>query len=39
LSEAEIAEILLHRAVYAGAPAANAAFAIAKRTLEKNEGD
>jgi 3-oxoadipate enol-lactonase / 4-carboxymuconolactone decarboxylase len=34
LSEAEIAEILLHTAVYAGAPAGNAAFAIAKRTLE-----
>jgi len=36
LSEAEIAEILLHTAVYAGAPAANAAFAIAKRTLEED---
>lgn len=35
LSEAEIAEILLHTAVYAGAPAGNAAFAIAKRTLEE----
>jgi 3-oxoadipate enol-lactonase / 4-carboxymuconolactone decarboxylase len=35
LSEAEIAEILLHTAVYTGAPAANAAFAIAKRTLEE----
>jgi 3-oxoadipate enol-lactonase/4-carboxymuconolactone decarboxylase len=35
LSEAEIAEILLHAAVYTGAPAANAAFAIAKRTLEE----
>jgi len=35
LSEAEIAEILLHTAVYAGAPAANAAFAIAQRTLEE----
>lgn len=33
LSEAEIAEILLHTAVYTGAPAANAAFAIAQRTL------
>jgi 3-oxoadipate enol-lactonase/4-carboxymuconolactone decarboxylase len=33
LTEAEIAEILLHTAVYAGAPAANAAFAIAQRTL------
>jgi 3-oxoadipate enol-lactonase / 4-carboxymuconolactone decarboxylase len=35
LSEAEIAEILLHAAVYTGAPAANAAFAIAKKTLEE----
>lgn len=34
LSEAEIAEVLLHTAVYTGAPAGNAAFAIAKRTLE-----
>lgn len=38
LSEAEIAEILLHTAVYAGAPAGNAAFAIAKRTLEETPG-
>jgi 3-oxoadipate enol-lactonase/4-carboxymuconolactone decarboxylase len=36
LSEAEIAEILLHTTVYAGAPAGNAAFAIAKRTLEED---
>jgi 3-oxoadipate enol-lactonase/4-carboxymuconolactone decarboxylase len=36
LSEPEIAEILLHTAVYAGAPAGNAAFAIAKRTLEED---
>jgi 3-oxoadipate enol-lactonase/4-carboxymuconolactone decarboxylase len=35
LTEAEIAEILLHTAVYTGAPAANAAFAAAKRTLEE----
>jgi 3-oxoadipate enol-lactonase/4-carboxymuconolactone decarboxylase len=35
LTEAEIAEVLLHTAVYAGAPAANAAFAIAKRTLDE----
>ncbi|MFL6118915.1 4-carboxymuconolactone decarboxylase [Actinophytocola sp.] len=34
LSEAEIAEILLHTAVYTGAPAVNAAFAIARRTLD-----
>jgi 4-carboxymuconolactone decarboxylase len=30
----EIAEVLKHVAVYAGVPAANAAFAIAKRILE-----
>ena len=29
----EIAEVLLHTAVYAGAPAANSAFAVAHRTL------
>jgi 3-oxoadipate enol-lactonase/4-carboxymuconolactone decarboxylase len=38
LSEAEIAEILLHTAVYTGAPAANAAFAIARRTLDGDAG-
>jgi 4-carboxymuconolactone decarboxylase len=31
----EIAEVLLHTAVYAGVPAANAAFAIAQRTLDE----
>jgi 4-carboxymuconolactone decarboxylase len=36
LSEEEIAEVLLHTAVYAGVPAANAAFAIAQRVLEEN---
>jgi 4-carboxymuconolactone decarboxylase len=35
MSEAEIGEVLLHTAVYAGVPAANAAFAIAKRVLEE----
>jgi 3-oxoadipate enol-lactonase/4-carboxymuconolactone decarboxylase len=35
LTEAEIAEILLHTAVYTGAPAANAAFAAAQRTLDE----
>lgn len=35
LSDAEIAEVLLHTAVYAGVPAANAAFAIAQRVLEE----
>ncbi|HEX6676303.1 MAG TPA: 4-carboxymuconolactone decarboxylase [Actinomycetes bacterium] len=33
LSAEEIGEVLLHTAVYAGVPAANAAFAIAQRTL------
>lgn len=33
LSQAEISEVLLHTAVYAGVPAANAALAIAQRTL------
>ncbi|TAM77195.1 MAG: 4-carboxymuconolactone decarboxylase [Chloroflexota bacterium] len=31
----EIAEVLLHSAVYAGVPAANTAFAIAQRTLRE----
>jgi alkylhydroperoxidase/carboxymuconolactone decarboxylase family protein YurZ len=34
LSKAQIGEVLLQTAVYAGVPAANAAFAIAQRTLE-----
>jgi 4-carboxymuconolactone decarboxylase len=33
LTPAEISEILLHTALYAGLPAANSAFAIAQRTL------
>ncbi|MEN3360838.1 MAG: 4-carboxymuconolactone decarboxylase [Mycobacteriales bacterium] len=33
LTGAEISEVLLHTAVYAGIPAANAAFRIAERTL------
>jgi len=33
LTPAEITEVLLHTAIYAGVPAANAAFAIAQRTL------
>lgn len=33
LTAAEISEVLLHTAVYAGAPAANAAFRIAQETL------
>lgn len=35
LSPAEIGEVLLHTAVYAGVPAANAAFAIAEDVLAK----
>jgi 4-carboxymuconolactone decarboxylase len=34
LSADEIAEVLLHSAVYAGVPAANSAFAVAQRTLD-----
>jgi len=33
LTPQEIGEVLLHTAIYAGVPAANAAFAIAQRTL------
>ena len=39
LSEAEIGEVLLHTAIYAGVPAANAAFAVAKRELAANGAD
>jgi 4-carboxymuconolactone decarboxylase len=35
LTAEEISEVLLHTAVYAGVPAANAAFAIAQRTLDE----
>jgi 4-carboxymuconolactone decarboxylase len=35
LTPEEISEVLLHTAVYAGVPAANAAFAIAQRTLQE----
>ena len=34
LTPAEIAEVLLHTSVYAGVPAANAAFAIAQRVIQ-----
>ena len=37
LSEAELAEVLIHTAVYAGVPAANAAFAVAQRVLDSGE--
>jgi 4-carboxymuconolactone decarboxylase len=33
LTREEITEVLLHTAVYAGVPAANTAFAVARRTL------
>jgi 4-carboxymuconolactone decarboxylase len=33
LSDEEIAEVLLHTAVYAGVPASNRAFAVAQRVL------
>jgi 3-oxoadipate enol-lactonase / 4-carboxymuconolactone decarboxylase len=39
LSDAEISEILLHTAVYAGVPAANSAFAVARRTLAEMDDD
>ena len=35
LSPQEISEVLIHTAVYAGVPAANAAFAIAQRVIEQ----
>jgi 4-carboxymuconolactone decarboxylase len=38
LTDAEIGEVLLHTAVYAGVPAANAAFAVAQRVLEDAPG-
>jgi len=34
LTPDEIGEVLLHTAVYAGVPAANSAFAVARRVLE-----
>jgi 4-carboxymuconolactone decarboxylase len=37
LTPAEIAEVLLHTAVYTGVPAANAAFTVAQRVLEDDE--
>lgn len=37
LSPEEIREILLHTAIYAGVPAANAAFAIARDVLSEEE--
>jgi 4-carboxymuconolactone decarboxylase len=37
LTAEEIAEVLLHTAVYAGVPAANSAYAIAQRALAEAE--
>ncbi len=37
LTEAEIAEVLLHSAVYAGIPAANSAMTIAARVLRPDD--
>jgi len=39
LREEEIAEVLLHTAVYAGVPAANAALKIAQRVLAESQAD
>jgi 4-carboxymuconolactone decarboxylase len=36
LAPEEIGEVLLHTAVYAGVPAANAAFAVAQRVLDED---
>ena len=36
LSDAQIGEVMLHTAVYAGVPAANAALAIAQRVLAED---
>jgi 4-carboxymuconolactone decarboxylase len=38
LTPDEIGEVLLHTAVYAGVPAANAAFAVAQRVLAEEAG-
>jgi 4-carboxymuconolactone decarboxylase len=38
LSDDEIKEVLLQSAIYCGVPAANAAFAVAKRVLEEDAG-
>jgi 4-carboxymuconolactone decarboxylase len=39
LTPDEISEVLLHTAAYSGVPAANAAFAIAERTLTGEDAD
>jgi alkylhydroperoxidase/carboxymuconolactone decarboxylase family protein YurZ len=35
LTPAEIAEVLMHTAIYAGVPAANAAFVVPQRVLQE----
>jgi 4-carboxymuconolactone decarboxylase len=37
MTSEEIGEVILHTGAYAGVPAANAAFALAKRLLEEQE--
>lgn len=39
VTQEEVKEVLLQVAVYAGAPAANSAFAVAKRTYKEMESD
>ena len=39
VTEQELSEVLLHTAVYAGVPAANAAFAVAQRVLDEVRSD
>jgi alkylhydroperoxidase/carboxymuconolactone decarboxylase family protein YurZ len=39
LGDAHVDEVLLHTAVYAGVPAANAAFAIAQQVIEGEKPD
>ena len=38
LSEEEIKEVILHGAIYCGVPAANSAFAVARRVLAEHDG-
>lgn len=39
LTPAEIAEVIMHTAAYAGIPAANSAMAVAKRVLERERDE
>ena len=39
LTPDEVAEVLLHATVYAGAPAGNAAFAVAQRVIDNAGGE